>query len=73
MEATEQAVTTHRISWWVYTGDGSERIRRTSTMRGHWPGYDATCSCGWETQTGGAIRNYIKHEVWAHKFFEGLK
>ena len=66
------AATKHRISWWVYTGaivDGRrERIRRTATMLGRWPGYDGVCSCGWETHTGGAVRSYIEHEVWSHKF-----
>ena len=60
------ANTKHRITWWVYAG--GERIRHASTMRGHWPGYDATCSCGWDTRTGGAVRNYIRHEVWFHKW-----
>ncbi|GAB3081169.1 hypothetical protein GCM10027053_52200 [Intrasporangium mesophilum] len=59
---------THKIIWWVYTGGPDrERIRRTSTMRGFWPGYDAECSCGWKTQTGGAVRRYIEDEVWYHK------
>lgn len=61
-----------RIRWWVYTGerdaDGrAVRIPRTATMRGRWPGYDAECSCGWESATGGAIRAYIERQVWMHK------
>lgn len=55
---------THRIKWWVYAG--GERIRHTSTMRGTW-GYDATCSCGWDTRTGGAVRRYVQDEVDTHK------
>ena len=54
----------HTIKWYVYA-DG-EKIRRTATMRGDW-GYDATCSCGWETNTGGAIKRVISDEVWIHK------
>lgn len=54
----------HRISWWVYAG--RDRIRRTATMRGQW-GYDATCTCGWDTQTGGATRGYVTDQVWLHK------
>jgi hypothetical protein len=57
-------MTDHRIRWYVYAG--SERIPRTSGMRGLW-GYDVTCSCGWETRTGGAVRRYIEDEVWTHK------
>jgi hypothetical protein len=64
--------TAHQIRWFVYTGDKDEngrpeRIRRTATMRGFWPGYDVQCSCGWETRTGGAVRAYIDQLVWEHK------
>jgi hypothetical protein len=59
MTATE-----HRISWYVYVG--GERVRRAATMRGTW-GYDVTCSCGWETKTGGATKSYVAGEVWLHK------
>jgi len=55
----------HRITWWVYAGD--QRIRHTATMRGQW-GYDATCSCGWETHTGGAVRRYVQDSVDFHKW-----
>lgn len=63
----------HNVRWWVYTGgrnaDGTmERIRRTSMMRGMWPGYDVECTCGWHTVTGGAVRKYIEDQVWLHKF-----
>jgi hypothetical protein len=57
----------HRISWWVYAG--SERIPRTARMRGTW-GYDVTCSCGWETRTGGAVKRYISDEVYFHKMLD---
>ena len=65
---TESRPVKHRISWWVYAG--RERIRHTATMRGQW-GYDATCSCGWDTKTGGATRRYVADEVWFHKHIEG--
>jgi hypothetical protein len=58
------ATAKHRISWWVYAG--SEKIRHTARMRGTW-GYDVTCSCGWETRTGGAVRRHIKDEIYLHK------
>jgi len=59
----------HRIQWWVYAwnGDGTvHKMRRSRTMRGQWS-YDVTCSCGWETRTGGAVRSYIEREVRIHK------
>ncbi len=54
----------HKITWYVWAG--SEKIRRTSRMRGTW-GYDVTCSCGWETRTGGAVKRYITDEIYFHK------
>lgn len=68
--------TKHRVAWFVYTGARDEnghpeRIRRTATMRGTWPfGYDVTCSCGWETTTGGAVRSSVEAEVHLHKWLE---
>jgi hypothetical protein len=64
---TTAAAEAPRIAWWVYVG--RERIRRTSTMRGRWS-YDATCSCGWDTHTGGAVRSYIEREIWTHKYID---
>lgn len=59
----------HRITWYVWAG--SEKIRRTAKMRGTW-GYDATCSCGWESRTGGALRRYVEDLIWMHKKFPDL-
>lgn len=73
IEPTEKC----RIIWWVYTGGRDEngrreRIRRVSTMRGFWPGYDVECAThGWETRTGGAVRSYIEQEIWEHKWEHG--
>lgn len=36
-------------------------------MRGRWD-FEAKCSCGWETHTGGAVRSYIQSRVDDHKF-----
>jgi hypothetical protein len=55
----------HRIRWYVYAG--GERIPRTSSMRGSW-GYDATCSCGWDSRTGGAVESYVRRQVADHKW-----
>lgn len=64
---TTTATTAPRISWWVYAGP--ERIRHTNHMRGQW-GYDATCSCGWDSHTGGAVRSAVALAVWEHKFLD---
>lgn len=68
-EATRKA---HRATWWVYTGASvkgrRERIRRQATMRGPWPGYDVTCSCGWESRTGGATRRSVEDLLWDHRY-----
>lgn len=54
----------HRFRWFVYAG--RERLPRTAIMRGAW-GYDAVCSCSYDTNTGGATRGYIEGLVWLHK------
>lgn len=59
--------TQHKVRWFVYAG--GEKIPHTATMRGQW-GYDVECSCGWATKTGGAVRSYIKTEIWLHKLME---
>ena len=56
------------IKWFVYSA--GEKIRRNATMRGSWDGWDATCSCGWETKTGGGVRSWIEQEVYSHKRFD---
>jgi hypothetical protein len=62
--ATDQKVT---VKWFVYAG--GEKIRYTSTMRGTW-GYDAECSCGYETKTGGGVRTWVANMMEDHKRFE---
>ena len=54
----------HRAAWWVYAG--SERIRHNAIMRGAW-GYDVTCSCGWDSRTGGAVRRYVREQLDDHR------
>ena len=54
----------HRIRWYVWAG--TERIPHRSTMRGGW-GWDAACSCGWESRVGGGTRRYVEEKVAAHK------
>ena len=62
--ATDTKVT---IKWFVYAGE--EKMRYTSTMRGTW-GYDAECSCGWKTSTGGAIKRCVVEDVKWHKIMD---
>ncbi len=57
--------TEHKVRWFVYAG--GERIPRESTMRGTW-GYDAVCSCGWDSKTGGAVESCVKRAVAEHKW-----
>lgn len=64
----------HSISYWVYASDGlghTELLRHSNGMVG-FTGWEATCSCGWKTRTGGAIQSYIKREVMWHKMEEGV-
>lgn len=65
------ATATHRTTWFVFTGetdaDGrAVKIPRTAGMRGWWPGFDAECTCGWATRTGGATRGHIRERVADH-------
>jgi len=62
----------HRISWWVLpfgltAGERPERIRHNARMAGTW-GWDATCTCGWDSRTGGATRASVERQVRDHKF-----
>jgi len=55
----------HRITWWVYAAP-RERIRRTAIMRGTWD-YDVTCTCGWDSRTGGALERHVRDLVEDHR------
>jgi hypothetical protein len=59
-------MTEHRITWWA-RGAG-EPIRRTRHMNGKDWGWDATCTCGWQTRTGGAIQARIRDAIWWHRW-----
>jgi hypothetical protein len=63
---TAETKAAHRARWFVYAG--SEKIPYQSTMRGHWPGYDVECSCGWESRTGGATRTSVEDMLFDHRF-----
>jgi hypothetical protein len=60
----------HRITWyvWASNADGDRaKLRHTASMRGRWTGWDATCKCGWQSRTGGAIKASVQRDVWDHK------
>lgn len=61
----------HRIRWYVRVPPCEEApdgyLRHTASMRGTW-GYDARCSCGWDSRTGGAVRSYVQREIDSHRF-----
>lgn len=57
----------HRATWFVVAG--GQRLRRTSKMCGTW-GYDVTCSCGWDSRTGGATRRCVEDELFDHRLSE---
>ena len=65
----------HRAHWFVYTGRGADRtkIPHTANMRGHWSGYDVTCSCGWQSATGGATRRSVTEALWNHRLDEEFR
>lgn len=56
----------HQIRWFVYAG--GQKLPREATMRGSWDGWDAECSCGWGTRTGGAIVTRVREAVADHKW-----
>ena len=54
-----------KISWWAIP-QGGERMPRQASMRGTW-GWDASCSCGWDSRTGGAVFREVRRAVNEHK------
>lgn len=51
------------IKWFAVWG--KERFPREKSMRGN--AWDATCSCGWDSATGGAIEASVKRSVADHR------
>lgn len=64
----------HRIKWFVWAvGNGrKEKLPHTASMRGTW-GYDAECSCGWQSRTGGAVKRSVENMVADHKLEVSLE
>ena len=53
----------HRMTWYGWQ-DGQ---RHRSSVRVIWPGYDAECSCGKGSHTGGAIKARIVDWIFDHR------
>lgn len=63
-------MTAPKIQWYVIP-DGGKRMPHTTNMRGRW-GWDATCSCGWDSRTGGATKRSVKRAVADHLLDHGI-
>lgn len=59
-------MTGHSIRWWGVLPDG-ERVPRNRHMNGGDWGWDATCSCGWDSRSGGMIQERIREAIADHK------
>lgn len=57
----------HTIKWWGVDPASRERIPRNRHMNGRDWGWDATCSCGWDSRTGGAIQERVREAIADHK------
>ena len=62
--ATDQKV---QIKWFAVFQDGSKMRNLQGFVHNAW---DVTCSCGWETKTGGAIKASVLRDVEMHKIME---
>ena len=53
-----------QIQWFWVATDGSKIRNNKGFIHNAW---DAKCSCGWETHTGGGIKAWVKEEIEIHK------
>jgi hypothetical protein len=60
----------HKISWWACSGQ--DRTPRNKYMNAKDWGWDATCTCGWDSRTGGALAVRIKESIETHKLNASL-
>lgn len=60
------AMADHRIAWrWTVGGEW----RNGQPYRGVvGAGFDVTCTCGWASRTGGAVRVRIEEAISDHRF-----
>jgi len=56
-----------QIKWFAVFSDGSKMRNNQGFVHNAW---DVTCSCGWETKTGGAIKSSVQADVDSHKTME---
>jgi len=63
MGQTEEKIT---IKWFWVTTDGKKYRNNRGFVHNAW---DVTCSCGWESRTGGAIKASVQRDVDSHKIF----
>ena len=55
------------IKWFAVLHDGTKMRNNKGFIHYSW---DVTCSCGWESKTGGAIKACVQKEVEAHKYVD---
>lgn len=61
--------TTEKVSiQWFAVLRGGEKMRNVKGFQHN--AWDAKCSCGWESRTGGAIKASVKRSVDEHKWFD---
>jgi hypothetical protein len=62
----------HRIRWFARVSPCEEApdgyLPRGPYMAGKDWGWDARCSCGWSSRTGGAIQQRIRDAIAEHKW-----
>lgn len=63
----------HRVRWFAYSGPYGEKEPLRSGQKLIGIGYDVTCSCGWESKTGGAIKASVQRDLLAHRLDEQAK
>ena len=63
LSATNEKVV---IKWYAVDTNGNKHRNNRGFIS---EGWDATCSCGWETKTGGAIKASVLADVRLHKMF----
>lgn len=55
----------HTIRWYAEPG----HVPRNRHMRGaSFAGWDAECSCGWGSHTGGSIQERVRDAVAEHRY-----
>jgi hypothetical protein len=56
-----------QIQWFAVDANGNKFRNNRGFISSGW---DAVCSCGWETRTGGAIKASVMRDVEFHKITE---